>query len=328
MATSGTVSTTKFDTRKVIDHAFRRCRISAQRVTAEYQQIAQDLLYLVLSELSSVKTPSWCIEKIILPFYTGQPNITLPLGTVEVLNANYRYLQTVSFSVATNTATEYKAQFDTSTTNVSTIGIRWAGASVPLEVFSSPDNAVWTKILDIDVDTTSGEITWVDITPQATAGFIKITSTAPFLRSEVYFGNMPIEIPFGVLNRDSYVAQANQIFQGRPTTYWFQRDINQPILHLWPAPNPASEYAQLIVWRHRYIQDVGTLQETLDIPQRWFEAIVAALASKLAMEIDVVDPTLIPVLTQLKSEAVLVAWNGDNDGSPTTIAPYISPYTR
>ena len=328
MATSGTVSTTKFDTRKVIDHAFRRCRISAQRVTAEYQQIAQDLLYLVLSELASVKTPSWCIEKVILPFYIGQPNVTLPLGTVEVLNANYRYLQTVSFSIATDTATEYKVQFDTSTTNVSTIGIRWAGASVPLEVFSSVDGTTWTKLLDIDVTAGSGEISWTDITPQMTGGFLKITSTLPFLRTEVYLGNMPIEIPFGVLNRDSYVAQANQIFQGRPTTYWFQRDINQPVLHLWPAPNAASEYAQLIVWRHRYIQDVGTLQETLDIPQRWFEAIVAALASKVALEIDVVDPSLVPVLEQLKDKAVLMAWNGDNDGSPTTIAPYISPYTR
>lgn len=88
MAFSGTISTTTFNTNKVVDHAFRRCRISAQRVTAEMQDIALDLLYLSLSEMASVKTPSWCIEKLILPFYVGQPIVTLPLGTEEVLNAN------------------------------------------------------------------------------------------------------------------------------------------------------------------------------------------------------------------------------------------------
>jgi hypothetical protein len=124
------------------------------------------------------------------------------------------------------------------------------------------------------------------------------------------------------------VAQSNQIFAGRPTTYWFQRDINQPILHLWPAPNLAAEGAQLIVWRHRQIMDVGTLQQELDIPQRWYEAIVSQLAFKLAQEIDVVDANLLVPLSQAAALNMNTAWNGDNDGSPTTIQPWIAPYTR
>ena len=80
MAVSGTISTTTFDTRRIIDHAFRRCKITAQRITAEMQDIATDLLYLLLSEMASVRTPSWCIEKLILPFYEGQGLIIfLPL---------------------------------------------------------------------------------------------------------------------------------------------------------------------------------------------------------------------------------------------------------
>ena len=39
MAMSGTISTTKFNTNAVIDHAFRRCRVSAQRITAEMQDL-------------------------------------------------------------------------------------------------------------------------------------------------------------------------------------------------------------------------------------------------------------------------------------------------
>lgn len=327
MAFSGTVSTTVFNTNKVIDLAYRRCRVTAQRVTAELQGIATDALYLLLSELSSVKTPSWCIEKVILPFYEGQPNVTLPLGTVEVLNANYRYLQAVSGSNIV-TATTYQVNF-ASTTVVSTVGIEWGGNAVPLSFSVSNDGITWTVVDTVTPSAVAGEITWFDIFPALAYAYFKITATSGVLSYlTITLGNTPNEIPFGVLNRDSYVAQSNQIFAGRPTTYWFQRDINQPVMHLWPAPNQAAEVAQLIVWRHRHIMDVGTLQQELEIPQRWYEAIVSKLASKLAMETDAVDMNLIPMLDAKAEVALRAAWDGDNDGSPTTITPNIGVYTR
>jgi predicted small secreted protein len=327
MAFSGTVSTTVFNTNKVIDHAYRRCRMTAQRVTAELQGIATDALYLLLSELSSVKTPSWCIEKVILPFYEGQPNVTLPLGTVEVLNANYRYLQAVSGSNIV-TATTYQVNF-ASTTVVSTVGIEWSAVSAPLSFSVSTDGITWTVVDTVTPTVVAGEITWFDIFPALAYAYFKITATSGVLSyTTITLGNTPNEIPFGALNRDSYVAQANQIFAGRPTTYWFQRDINQPVMHLWPAPNQAAELAQLIVWRHRHIMDVGTLQQELEIPQRWYEAIVSKLASKLAMETDAVDMNLIPMLDAKAEVALRAAWDGDNDGSPITITPAIGCYTR
>ncbi len=327
MAFSNTVSTTVFNTRRVIDHAYRRCRITAQRVTAEMQGIATDVLYLLLSELASTKTPSWCIEKLILPFYEGQPIITLPLGTVEVLNANYRYLQAVTGSLVT-TSTSYQVNF-TSSTVVSTVGIEWSAAAVPLTFSVSNNGSTWTVVATETPSASAGEITWFDIFPAVAYQYFKIVATSGTLSyTTVTLGNTPNEIPFGVLNRDSYVAQSNQIFAGRPTTYWFQRDINQPIMHVWPAPNLAAEVAQLIVWRHRHIMDVGTLQQELEIPQRWYEAIVAKLASKLAMETDAVDMNLIPMLDAKAEVAIRAAWDGENDGSPITITPNIGVYTR
>jgi hypothetical protein len=327
MAFSGTISTTTFNTNKVVDHAFRRCRVPAQRVTAEMQTIATDLLYLLLSELSSTKTPSWCIEKLILPFYEGQPNVTLPLGTEEVLNANYRYLQPVTGSNVTS-STVYQVNFASSTI-VSTVGIKWSAAAVPLTFSVSTNGSTWTVVSTVTPTGSAGQITWYDIYPAIAYPYFKITATSGTLNyTTITLGNTPSEIPFGVLNRDSYVAQSNQIFAGRPTTYWFQRDINQPILHLWPAPNLAAEYAQLIVWRHRQIMDVGTLQQTLEIPQRWYDAIVMKLASRLALEIEIVDPSLIQLLTPLAADSLRIAWDGDNDGSATTIQPMIGYYTK
>ena len=54
MATSGTVSTTQFTTRQVIDHAYRRCRLGAQQITSEMIDIANDQLYLILSNLAKM----------------------------------------------------------------------------------------------------------------------------------------------------------------------------------------------------------------------------------------------------------------------------------
>jgi hypothetical protein len=327
MAFSGTVSTTVFNTNKVIDHAYRRCRVTAQRVTAEMQGIATDSLYLLLSELANNKPPSWCIDKLILPMYEGQPIVTLPLGTVDVLNLNYRTLNQ-QVGIETITSTEYKVDFGSEDTNITTVGIKWLAPSVDVDLEISDDGIIWVKVGEIPASAGVNEWIWQDIIPSIICTFFRITSVDPMIYETIYLGNTPTEIPFGVLNRDSYVAQSNKVFNGRPTTYWFQRNINQPVLNIWPAPNPYAEYSQLIVWRHRHIMDVGTLQQDLEIPQRWYEAIVAKLASKLAMETDAVDMNLIPMLDAKAEVALRLAWDGDNDGSPTTITPTIGVYTR
>jgi len=92
MAVSGTVSTTVFKTRKVIDHAFRRCRMQPQQITSELIDMAKDDLYLLLSSLGSQGVPLWCIEREILPLYLGQAAIVPPKGTMDILNANFRWL--------------------------------------------------------------------------------------------------------------------------------------------------------------------------------------------------------------------------------------------
>ena len=99
-------------------------------------------------------------------------------------------------------------------------------------------------------------------------------------------------------------------------------------MHIWPAPFAAAEQAQLIVWRHRHIMDTENLRQDVDIPQRWLEAIIAGLASKVAAETPSVDMNLIPMLEQKYAIAKQTAWEGDNDGSPIFINPGISGYTR
>lgn len=330
MSTSGTFSSTTFNTLRVIDTAFRRCRLPAQAITPEMQEYAKDALYLLLSDLANPRPPSWCIEKQIYPLYQGQPVVTLDIGTVEVLNANLRTMQELT-GATVSLPNSYTVDFtgtDDGVGTVNSVGIKWSGTAVPITFETSVDGLTWATVGSQTTAASAGLWTWTDITPALAKQQFRITSVDPMLMTEVYLGTMPQEIPMGLLNRDSFVAQSNHAFQGRPLTYWFQRNIAQPQLNLWPVPNLAAEHQQLIVWRHRHIMDVGTLQQSLDIPQRWFEAICAGLASKVAAETPAVDINLIPKLEQTAAMALQKAWEGDSDGSPTQINPGIGCYTR
>lgn len=326
MAYSGSISGTTFNALKVVDHAFRRCRLPAQVITAEMQEYALESLYVFLSELANIKTPSWCIEKLILPMYQNQPIVTLPAGTVEVLNLNYRVLQVVSGSTVT-TATSHTTYFTTATV-VDTVGIKWSAAAVPVTFEVSVDGLVWTQVGSSSATASAGEITWTDISGALPYAYFRITSTQPLSYSLITLGNLPQEIPLGQLNRDSYVNQSNKVFPGRPSSYYFQRDLPQPIVNLWPAPFSASEQAQLVLWRHRQIMDTQNLQQEVEVPQRWLEAIIDGLAARVAAETPQVDPQIMAVREQKAAISIQRAWDGDNDGSPIQINPGIGVYTK
>jgi hypothetical protein len=325
MAYSGSISGTTFNALKVVDHAFRRCRLPAQSITAEMQEYALESLYVFLSELANIKTPSWCIEKMILPMYQNQPIVTLPVGTVEVLNLNYRVLQVVSGATVT-TSTSYRVYFTTQTV-VDTVGIKWSAAAVPVTFQVSNDGVTWTTVGSSSATASAGEITWTDISGALPYTYFRITSTLPLSYSVITLGNLPQEIPLGQLSRDSYVNQSNKVFPGRPSSYYFQRDLPEPIVNIWPAPFYASEQAQLILWRHRQIMDTENLQQEVEVPQRWLEAIIDGLAARVAAETPQVDPQIMAVREQKAAMSVQRAWDGDNDGSPIQINPGISVYT-
>ena len=158
--------------------------------------------------------------------------------------------------------------------------------------------------------------------------YFRITTASPFNFTAIVLGNLPQEIPLGQLNRDSYVNQSNKVFPGRPSNYYFQRDLPEPVVYLWPAPFSAAEQAQLILWRHRQIMDTENLQQEVNVPDRWLEAIINGLAARVAAETPAVDAALIPVLEQRAAMSVQRAWDGDNDGSPIQINPGIGAYTK
>ena len=328
MAYSNTVSQTVFNTRKVMENAFRRCKLRAEVISAEYVDVANDQLYLLLSDLANMGAPLWCIEKQIIPLYDGTGDVTLDTRVVDILNSNLRQLQQVD-GTKTTTSTTRTVEF-LSTTFVSTVGVRWSAASVPIALERSDDGVVWTTVQTETPIATVGEWTWFDLESSIATLFFRVRATSGTLAfSQIYLSNTPTEIPLARMNRDDYTNLPNKTFQSnRPLQYWYDRKIPNPVMHLWPVPNSGATTSQLVLWVQRYIMDVGTMTQELEVPQRWYEAIVAMLAAKLALEIAEVDPGMIPLLDQKATVALYTAQAEERDNSPMMMAPNISQYTR
>lgn len=328
MAYSGTVSQTVFNTRRVIENAYRRCKQPAETLTSEIVDIANDQLYLLLSDLANQGAPLWCIEKQILPFYDGVGYISLESSTVDILNSNFRQLQQVS-GTNTDTSTSRTIYFG-GPSFVTSVGIKWLANSVPIALERSDDDLVWETIQTESPSAVSGEWTWYDLQSSVAANYFRVRATSGTLSFEtIYTGNTPTEIPLARMNRDDYTNLPNKSFQSnRSLQYWFDRLIPNPVMRLWPVPNASAEVCQAVIWRQRYIMDVGTMTQELEVPQRWYEAIVAGLAAKLSLEVTNVDTALIPILDSKAQQALYIAQAEERDNSPMMITPNVAPYTR
>jgi hypothetical protein len=175
-----------------------------------------------------------------------------------------------------------------------------------------------------------GEWTWFDLNTIVASRFFRVLATTGTLSYEtIYMGNTPSEIPLARLSRDDYTNLPNKAFlSNRPLQYWLDRQSLSPVMNLWPVPNAQAEGKQIIVWCQRHIMDVGTMTEEIEVPQRWYEAIVAMLAARLAMEYIEVDANLIGMLDAKAKESLYFVQQEERDNSPMMILPNISMYTR
>jgi hypothetical protein len=352
MSTSGTVSQTVVTVQNLIDSGARRAGKLAEELTNEQVAAAKQSLYYLLSSLANWGINYWCINKVIVGLIPDQNFYYLPVGTVDVLNANYRTLTNVTtgqYSSSGNTAAAFNGvgdeicQLTTNTgyiginngsgnsVSINTIGILPAvTGSVTIELQYSTDNTTWVSLESPGAVTwTSGTWIYYDLPTTATQPYWRIKQSAGINMGfyQVVFGTNPMSINMARMNRDDYSSLPNRSFEAlRPLQYWFNRTIPQPNMELWPVPNSIGP--QLELWLNRYIQDVGDLSGEIEIPQYMYLAIQWGLSHQMASELPQVDPARIAYCEQQYEKHLLMAQNENRDKSPVYYAPNISYYTR
>lgn len=326
MATSGTVAQTTLDTAVVLEHAMRRCGIPAASQTPETVEIGKQNLYLLLLNLANRGLNLWCIEKDLMGLEQGRGTYTLPAGTLRVLNVVYSSATQV---LGTNTVAAASVTTElTSSTKVVRYGFKpTSDVTASFTLDTSDDGVTWTTQQALNNQTWgSGVWYWFDLDPAPTATFWRISSVTNFALTEFYLASTISDLPMSQFNRDEYAQQVNKTNQARPSTNFYYEKLVDPVLTLWPVPN--NNYDQLSVWRHRFVQDVGTLTQQIEIPQQWMEAVIWMLASRLAYEIPNVDPARRQEVIQASQVFLMDAEMSETDNAPLYFIPGIGVYTR
>lgn len=123
----------------------------------------------------------------------------------------------------------------------------------------------------------------------------------------------------------TYSTIPNKLVQGRPIQMYVDRQRDRPRIFVWPTPS--NDTYTLVYWYLRRIQDAGNGQNTEDIPFRFYPALIAGLAHKIAMKI----PEGAPRLQMLEAEynkQFQMAMDEDRNKAPVRFVPRVTRIGR
>jgi len=143
-------------------------------------------------------------------------------------------------------------------------------------------------------------------------------------------GQNQTDINISRIAEPTYSTIPNKNALGRPIQVWIQRlsgattptGVQSPKITVWPTPNdPGSQYT-FVYWRLRRIQDAGNSgTQTMDIPFRFLNCMVAGLSYYMAMKIVTVDPGRRAELKMDYEQQLQMAQDEDRDKSPVRFVP-------
>lgn len=261
----------------------------------------------------------WLVQQQMFSIYVGQPTYSLPLNTVRVLEVvatqpvrlnsggtpGSTFGGTVSgnpgncFSPTQNvgytqSVANGNISYDYGVDNAYSIlyvGITpLANSSYTLSIEYSFDNVNWTTVYQAPAQNYQAyQITWFVIQQSlnARAWRIRETGGAILAIQQIYFDQATTygtgDRQLTNLSRSEYIAIPTKLTQGFPSGYYFNQII-QPTITLWPTPPVNNTQTNILYTNYSYAQDVTQMFQTVQVPQRFYDAFVAGLTARLAMK--------------------------------------------
>lgn len=346
-----------YSVQTLIDHGARRCGKLAEELSSEQLLSARESLGFVMSNLINIGIQYWAIQKEVVGLTPEKYIYTLPNGSNDVLNALYRTMTRPTGSYTTsaggnvalvgdndiNTYCQQSSANGNISINFGTDNPIYAGSIGLMPFVAGGGSATWTLTLEYSTDnvtwntlTSLGSVVvtdkqwiWTDIDPGQSVQYyrVRVSGGATLALREFYVGNNSREITMSRLNRDDYTNLPNKNFTAnQPYQFWFNRTVPNPEIYLWPTPS--DPFVQMTVWYSKQVMDVGDLTDELQIPQRWYLAVINMLAHQMAMELPQVDMARIQYLEAQAEKTLALAEAEERDRSPIFFSPNISVYTR
>lgn len=316
-----TIGQTTIQLSKIIDHAVRRIGLPAEAQTPEIINTAKDNLFLLLTSLVNKGINYWCLDEQFVTLVENQVKYTLPDGTVDIFDTNYRTVTDTS-GTDTSYATSFVREF-TEATETRLIRLD-SSTSGTITLSYSTDGVSYTTHSTITHD---GTDKWYGIDPTIDDVFLKLSvSTGTLSVTSLTTCSAYNDVPLYRMNRTQYMNLTDKYTPGTPYQFWVDRQLT-PVIWIWQVPNSTAAGNCIQFIRHHQISDIGSLTETIDIPIRWHEAVIWQLAKNLALELPNTPPERVKICLEAADKSTFEAELEERDNSPISFAPDIGVYT-
>ena len=278
MATSGS-ATFNLDLTEIVEEAYERT--GSELRTGYDLKTARRSLNLLFADWANRGINMWTFEQGSITLVPGLPTYPVPLDTVDLLE---HVIRTGQGTVAT--------QADLTITRISVSTY----ATIPNKLQQARPIQLWFQRLDgsttaaittlsATITSTDTTITVASATNLPSAGFILIGTET------IYFGYATGNILYNCVRAQNGTTAAAHT---AGDSVYMQ---NLPCVTVWPTPDDSQTYT-LIYWRMRRIDDAGGGVNTMDVPFRFLNCLVAGLAYYLALKV----PNAMVRLDVLKSQ--------------------------
>lgn len=306
--TSGTYNFQSVEVELLIRDAFEQIGVLPEFITPQKLESARRSINLLLLEWMNKTTNLWTIQSEFLSLNEFQIKYSLEKYVLDITELNLRTSnrelsgipESSNGGIALNAFNGDNATActqDAADGNISynygvgnTQKITFIGVTsnddteYSLAIEYSLDNADWKNLKTIPKQLyKKGKLVWFDITAPVNAQAYRIQETggATLNIQEIYFNNNVLDTVISGVSRDEYLQMPQKNITGRPSIFYFDRTIT-PSLYIWPAP---TQYYNAIDYSYKKaMQDVGLYTNTLEIPARFYPALVAGLSFKLALK--------------------------------------------
>tara|TARA_R110000796_G_scaffold51125_2_gene120630 strand:+ start:315 stop:1199 length:885 start_codon:yes stop_codon:yes gene_type:complete len=253
MTTSGSTDF-ELDVADIIEEAYERCGLEVR--TGYDARTARRSLNIMFADWANRGLNLWTVEFAAQTVASGVVEYPLAPITMTVSSSS-------SFSVGetitggTSSATASILTLPTSTTMT---------LNVPSGTFAASE-------------TITGGTSSASTTVSAALSFEDSRAVGDLL--DIVIRRSGTDLSMTTLARGDYLAIPNKATTGRPTQYYFDRQIS-PVLNVWPTPENSTD--ELRYYYVKRIQDADALVNTTDVPFRFFPCMIAGLAYYIALK--------------------------------------------
>jgi len=301
----------------------------------------------------------WLIQQQMFSIYTNQPIYVLPQYTVRVLevvatqptrlNVGGTALTTAGGVAAncfdpnqtagcTQTAPNGSIGYDYGMGNTNSIlyvGVTPLTTSIyTLTVQYSFDTINWITVYIAPSQSYQAyQTTWFVVEQALNARAWRITETGgeTLAIQQIYF-SQPTNAGTGdilltALSRSEWISIATKMNTGSTSGYYFDQSTLgpslSPTIRLWPVPGPSTPYTNILYTNYRYAQDITQMFQNAELPQRFYDALVAGLTARLSLKF---APDKYQLMKAEAIDSYKVAAATDYENVTLRFTPDMGPY--